>query len=241
MAKDKLKCMIVDDEPLAVRLLTGFVERTPFLELHSSHLDPQEALSALEENGRDVDLIFLDINMPEISGLDLARFVQPPTLVVFTTAFRDYAYESYAVHAFDYLLKPIDYPRFLATSTRALEHAPSLAEPASPAPQASAGQDYMFVKCDYKMVRVDFDSILYIKALKDYVCIYTSERRTSLIALTTMKAMEDKLPSEHFCRVHKSYIVNMRRIDAVERSRITIGDAEIPVSDAYRDSFFSRM
>lgn len=240
--KQTLRCMIVDDEPLAVRLLAGFVERTPFLELHSSYLDPQEALAALDSHSREVDILFLDINMPEISGLDLARFVQPPTLVVFTTAFRDYAYESYAVHAFDYLLKPIDYPRFLATSTRALEHLQSNpAELSSAAAQPAGGQDYMFVKCDYRMVRVDFDTILYIKALRDYVCIYTTERRTSLIALTTMKAMEDRLPAEHFCRVHKSYIVNMRRIDAVERSRITIGDNEIPVSDAYRDNFFSRM
>lgn len=231
--------MIVDDEPLAVRLLAGFVERTPFLELVGSFLNPQEALAALESD--EIDIIFLDINMPELSGLDLARFVAPTTLVVFTTAFRDYAYESYAVHAFDYILKPIDYSRFLDTSRRALERLRPQSTESSAANVAAGGQDYMFVKCDYRMVRVDFNSILYMKALRDYVCIYTTERRASLIALTTMKAMEDRLPAEDFCRVHKSYIVNMRRIDAVERGRITIGDAEIPVSDAYRDNFFSRM
>ncbi len=237
---NRLKCMIVDDEPLAVRLLAGFVERTPFLEVHSTFLDPREALSALDSKECDADIIFLDINMPEISGLDLARFVRPTKLVVFTTAFRDYAFESYAVHAFDYLLKPIDYPRFLATAQRALDHFQSQ-ELASTVPATSAEQDYMFVKCDYKMVRVDFKSILYIKGLRDYVCIYTVDRPSSLIALTTMKAMEDKLPQKDFCRVHKSYIVNMRKIDAVERSRISIGDAEIPVSDAFRENFFSRM
>lgn len=239
--KEILKCMIVDDEPLALRLLSGFVNRTPFLKVHSTFLDPREALIALDSKDCDADIIFLDINMPEISGLDLARFVQPPKLVVFTTAFRDYAFESYAVHAFDYLLKPIDYPRFLATSQRALESFQTQESTSAPSATIESEQDYMFVKCDYKMVRVDFKSILYIKGLRDYVCVHTIDRPTSLIALTTMKAIEDKLPTKDFCRVHKSYIVNMRKIDAVERSRIYIGNNEIPVSDAYRENFFSRM
>lgn len=235
--KETLKCMIVDDEPLAVRLLESFVERTPFLELHSSWLSPAEALEAL---GPDVDIVFLDVNMPGISGLDLARFVQPPTLVVFTTAFRDYAFDSYSVHAFDYILKPIDYQRFLSSAQRALDHF-NADRPASEADQRVPAEnpDYMFVKCDYRMVRVDFDSILYIKAMKDYVCIYTVGRKAAVIALATMKALEEKLPRDRFCRVHKSYIVNMRRIDSVERSRIAIADELIPVSDAYRDRFLS--
>lgn len=229
--KKTLSCMIVDDEPLAVRLLESFVERTPFLCLHSSFLSPEEALQHLSP---DVDMIFLDVNMPGLSGIDLARFVQPPTRVVFTTAFRDYAFESYSVHAFDYLLKPIDYQRFLSTAQRALDAVGSAAA-------ADDRTDYMFVKCDYRMVRVDFRHILYIKALKDYVCIYTDERKAAIIALITMKALEARLPAGEFCRVHKSYIVNMRRIDSVERSRISVANETIPVSDAYRDRFLSML
>lgn len=230
--------MIVDDEPLAVRLIESFVARTPFLSLLSSHISPEEAVASLA-SGPQPDLLFLDINMPGLTGLELARFAREPTLVVFTTAFRDYAFDSYAVHAFDYILKPIDFPHFLAAARRALEHFNRQPEQTSPPAQREETQDYMFVKCDYRMVRVDFDTILYIKALKDYASIWVEGRPRPVVALATMKSLEEKLPSERFCRVHKSYIVNMRRIDAVERQRIVIGGEMIPVSDAYRERFAS--
>lgn len=235
--KEQLTCMIVDDEPLAVRLLESFVARTPFLRLLSSHISPEEALAALASSSQP-DIIFLDINMPGLTGLELARLVKEPTLVVFTTAFRDYAFESYAVHAFDYLLKPIDFPRFLGASQRALEHFNRQPEQQT-VQNKEESQEYMFVKCDYRMVRVDFDDILYVKALKDYVGIRLFDKKCPVIALATMKSLEERLPSDRFCRVHKSYIVNMRKIDAVERQRISIAGELIPVSDAYREAFTS--
>lgn len=233
--KEQLTCMIVDDEPLAVRLLENFVARTPFLRLLSSHILPEEALAALASSSQP-DIIFLDINMPGLTGLELARLVKEPTLVVFTTAFRDYAFESYAVHAFDYLLKPIDFPRFLGAAQRALEHFNRQPEQQT-VQNKEESQEYMFVKCDYRMVRVDFDDILYVKALKDYVGIRLFDKKCPVIALATMKSLEERLPSDRFCRVHKSYIVNMRKIDAVERQRISIAGELIPVSDAYREAF----
>lgn len=233
--KEQLTCMIVDDEPLAVRLLESFVARTPFLRLLSSHISPEEALAALASSSQP-DIIFLDINMPGLTGLELARLVKEPTLVVFTTAFRDYAFESYAVHAFDYLLKPIDFPRFLGAAQRALEHFNRQPEQQT-VQNKEESQEYMFVKCDYRMVRVDFDDILYVKALKDYVSIRLFDKKCPVIALATMKSLEERLPSDRFCRVHKSYIVNMRKIDAVERQRISIAGELIPVSDAYREAF----
>lgn len=232
----KLRCVMVDDEPLALALIKGYVERTPFMECAGAYLSAEEAASAFDSS---IDVVFLDINMPGLTGLDLARVVPSSALVIFTTAHREYALDSYEVHAFDYLLKPLSYPRFLESAVRVRDiRNKDAAEAVSEASVSGGQNDYIFVKCDYRMVRVDTDKILYIKGLKDYVCIYTTESDRALIALTTMKAIEDKLPASKFCRVHRSYIVNIGRIDSVERGRISIGKENIVVSDGYRKQFF---
>lgn len=223
----KLRCIIVDDEPLAVKLLEGFTARTPFLELVGSFLSATEAVAALAQ---DIDIIFLDINMPELNGLELASLVSPSTHIIFTTAYREYALESYAVHAADYLLKPLSYPRFLSAVTRLIRE------------QESAGEeerDYIFVKSDGRMVRVDLPRILYVKGLKDYVCIYTEGARSPLVALTTLKAIEERLPASRFCRVHKSFIVNVAHVAALDKGKVMIGNEAISLTDAYRERFLS--
>lgn len=233
-----INCIAVDDEPLALRLISAFVERTPFLALQGAYISATEALAAVN---KDTGVVFLDISMPELTGLELARMLPPHVKVVFTTAYAEYAVESYSVHAADYLLKPLSYPRFLETATRLrdLLCAAVPAEKSGEVVHAVDTADYIFVKCDYRLVRIDLCDILYLKGQKDYVGVYLRGRKTPVIVTSTMKAMEEKLPVSRFCRVHKSYIVAMNAVEAVERSRIIIDGEVIPVSDAYRIRFFS--
>lgn len=230
-----IKCIAVDDEPLALKLISSFVERTPFLELQGAFLTAAEALAAVTP---DTGIMFLDINMPEVTGMELAHMLPPNVKVVFTTAYREYAVESYSVHAADYLLKPLSYTRFLECTTT-LRDSRDLLASSHVAEESADCPDYIFVKSDYRLVRIDLANILYLKGLKDYVSIYVRGRLTPIIATTTMKAMEEKLLPPEFCRVHKSYIVALRAVEAVERSRIAIGSEMIPVSEAYKARFFS--
>lgn len=239
MADMTLTCMVVDDEPLAVKLLASFVERTPFLRLVGAYLDPLEAVAALTPQ---VDLLFLDIQMPGLTGMELSKLVQPPTRVIFTTAFKEYAYDSYEVRALDYLLKPITYQAFLKAAT----HARNVLDRPAPAAEGDAGgaaspSSYLFVKNDSKLVRVDFDRILFVSGLKDYVRFHLADTPRPLIALSTMKSVEDRLPADRFCRVHRSYIVALDKIESVEHNRIRIGDELIPVAPAYQEVFMKKI
>lgn len=239
MADMTLTCMVVDDEPLAVKLLAGFVERTPFLRLVGAYLDPLEAVAALTPQ---VDLLFLDIQMPGLTGMELSKLVQPPTRVIFTTAFKEYAYDSYEVRALDYLLKPITYQAFLKAATHARNVLDRPAPPAEgDAVQAASPSSYLFVKNDSRLVRVDFDRILFVSGLKDYVRFHLVDTPRPLIALSTMKSVEDRLPADRFCRVHRSYIVALDKIESVEHNRIRIGDELIPVAPAYQDVFMKKI
>ena len=229
MADMILTCMVVDDEPLAVKLLASFVERTPFLRLVGAYLDPLEAVAALTPQ---VDLLFLDIQMPGLTGMELSKLVQPPTRVIFTTAFKEYAYDSYEVRALDYLLKPITYQAFLKAAT----HARNVLDRPAPAAEGDAGgaaspSSYLFVKNDSKLVRVDFDRILFVSGLKDYVRFHLADTPRPLIALSTMKSVEDRLPADRFCRVHRSYIVALDKIESVL----------IPVAPAYQEVFMKKI
>lgn len=244
----KLNCVIVDDEPLAIKLMKSFVERTPFLDLKGTFLNPMDALAFIDDN---INLVFMDINMPGITGLELSKLIRPKTKIIFTTAYKEYAFESYEVQAIDYLLKPISYPKFLSAVTRAKEYfeqieaakaAPTApAAPASTEAAADPNAEYIFVKCEFKQVRVDLNQILFISGLKDYVRIHLKNQARPLIALTTMKGLEEKLPANRFCRVHRSYIVAMDKIESVERNVITIAGEAIPVSEANQDKFYSLM
>ena len=232
-----LKCMVVDDEPLAVKMLENFISRTAFLELEASFTDPVAALEAIRE--RRPQLVFLDIQMPDLNGMELSRMVPEGTRVVFTTAFKDYAFDSYEVSALDFLLKPIRYQKFLEAAEKArqwfslVEGAEAAAGTAGAAPQ----QDSIFVKSDGQLRKVAFSDIRYVEGMKDYVLLHLCSEKRPLVTHITMKAVEDLLP-DSFMRVHRSYIVALDKIDSVGGSYdISVGDTFIHVSDAYRASF----
>lgn len=222
----KIKCITVDDEPHALGLVTGYVEKTPFLELAGSFGNGLEALAWMEDHA--VDLVFLDIDMPDLTGLELSRMLPEGTRVIFTTAYDRYAVESYRVDALDYLLKPFNYSEFLAAAKKGL----GAFEGRGGAQETG---DFIFVKSDYKLKKIQFSDIRYVEGLKDYVKIFAGAK--PVLSLMNLKAMEEILPKERFLRVHRSYIVNLEKVALVERSRIVMGEVVIPVGDQYKEAF----
>lgn len=236
----KIKCAIIDDEPLARGLLENYVQKTSFLELHASYASAVEAVSGLNES--PADLLLLDIQMPELNGLEFSKLVPKETRIIFTTAFDQYAIDGYKVNALDYLLKPISYADFLAAAQKAQEWfsmaqaAESGSEAASPARQEDeAPTDSLFVKSDYKLIRVRFNDILYVEGLKDYVKIYLESAPKPLLSLSSMHSLESHLPQDTFLRIHRSFIVNMEKVCVLERGQIVFGEKRIPVSDSYKE------
>lgn len=223
-----LTCIIIDDEPLAVKLLESFVTRTPDLKLLGSYTDSVEAINVIRE--QKPQLLFLDIQMPDLNGMELAHMLPEGTKVIFTTAFREYAYESYEVSALDFLLKPIRYNMFITAVEKAREWFGN---------QESAKQiNTVFLKVDGEYRQVPLDKILYVCGMKDYVMFYVEGERKPLITHLTMKSVEEMLPADRFLRVHRSYIVALDKIRSVDRNDcIYIGDEVIRVTDAFKDSF----
>ena len=222
-----LSCMIVDDEPLAVKLLESFVAKTPELELLGSFTDSVEAINAIKE--QQPNLLFLDIQMPDLNGMELAHMLPAATKVIFTTAFKEYAFESYEVSALDFLLKPIRYNKFLAAIDKAKTFY---------APRERVENTTIFLKVDGEYRQVALDKILYVSGMKDYVMFYLEGERKALITHLTMKAVEEMLPAQQFMRVHRSYIVALDKIRSVDRNDcIYIGDEIIRVTDAFKETF----
>ena len=229
----RLTCAIIDDEPLAVSLLESYVLKTPFLDLQGTYNSALDALSDLRD--RPVDLLFLDIQMSELSGLEFSRILNADTRVIFTTAFDQYAVDSYRVNALDYLLKPISYPDFLASANKALRWYELLRKPVSSAEKG--GMESIFVKSEYKLLQIELRKILYIEGLKDYVKIFVEDEPRPVLSLMSMKSLEDMLPSDRFVRVHRSFIVQPEKIKVIERNRIVFGKEYIPISDNYKQHF----
>lgn len=223
-----LKCAIIDDEPLAAGLLKSYAEKTNFLELTGTYGSAVEAMKELRAN--PPHLIFLDIQMPELSGIEFAKILPPETKIVFTTAFQQYAAESYKVNALDYLLKPIGYEDFLRVSNKALDSVFTRLKR-----EAYARDRFMFVKSDYKLQRVDLDDILYIEGFKDYIRI-TLKDGTQIPSLMNMRKLDDYLPHPEFMRTHRSYIVHMTKVEGVDRFRIVLNNEYIPISDSYKEA-----
>ena len=223
-----LRCAIIDDEPLAAELLAGYAERTPGLRLTGVYGSAVAAMKDLRQS--PVDLLFLDIQMPELSGLEFARLLPTETRVVFTTAFDRYAVDGYKVNAAGYLLKPVSYEQFAATVATVAE---SVA--AGRRRSAAARDGFVYVKSEYNLVRVDLADISHIEGVKDYVKIYLGGRRRALMSLMSMKTLEDSLPRGQFIRVHRSFIVNMAKVTMIDRGRIVVGEDYIPVSESYKD------
>lgn len=236
----KLTCALIDDEPLAVELLEGYARKTPFLELRGSFGSGVAAFDALRE--APVNLLFCDIQMPGLNGMELSRMLPEETRVIFTTAFSRYAVEGFRVRALDYLLKPISYNDFLAAAQKALawfelkrradrtpEEAPRKAEPE---------RQSLFVKTEYRLQRIDLDRIRYIEGLKDYVKIHVEGEPHPILSLLSLKTLEEQLPSDRFIRVHRSYIVQPSKIRTIERNRIVFGSERIPISENCRQAFY---
>ena len=239
--------MAVDDEPLALGLVCSFIERTPFLRLVGRHESAVAALRSLHERP-DAQLLFLDIKMPDLSGLELARVLRQGPRVIFTTAFNQYALEGFRVDALDYLLKPFNYEEFLRAALKArsyfeLKQASEAPPVAAPAPAAVAEEDHIYLKVEYQLVRVALADIVYVEGLKDYVKVHLASATRPLLSLTSLRSMEEKLPAGKFMRSHRSYIVGLNHIQAVGRGTVQIQGETLPVSDGYRetfDQFFSR-
>lgn len=223
-----LRCAIVDDEPLALNLLESYVLKTPFLELAGKYSSAVQAMKDLPD--KHVDLLFLDIQMPELNGLEYSKMVDFHTRIVFTTAFDQYAIDGYKVNALDYLLKPISYVDFLQAANKAVQWFGLLQQPKEVI-------ESIFVKSDYKLVQVELKNILYIEGLKDYVKIYEENTPKPILSLMSMKAMEESLPASRFMRVHRSYIVQKDKIRIIDRGRIVFGKSYIPISDSYKQVF----
>ena len=225
-----MTCAIIDDEPLAAELLASYAQKTTFLELVGTYNSAIEAMKVIRTT--PVDLLFLDIQMPELSDLEFATILSPKTMIVFTTAFDRYAVESYKVNAIDYLLKPIAYDAFLHSANKALQ----MLETRSTQKSVKSEERFFYVKSEYKLIRILIDDILYIEGQKDYVKIRLAAPQKSVNCLMNMKALEDYLPQQDFMRVHRSYIVNLKRVEAIDRLRVVIGDTFIPISDTYKDA-----
>ena len=229
-----IKCAIVDDEPLAVELLASYVKKIPFLELCGKYNNATDALHGIGE--QPVDLLFLDIQMPELNGLELSKMVPENTRIVFTTAFNQYAVDGFRVNALDYLLKPISYADFLEACNKALRWF-QLTQQSEQQPAAVEEPRSIFVKSEYKLLQINLDDIRYIEGLKDYVKIYTEQSPHPILSLMNMKAIEQMLPASRFIRVHRSFIVQKSKIREIERNRIVFGDVYIPIGDSYKQAF----
>ena len=222
-----INCAIIDDEPLAAGLLESYVAKTPYLNLTGTYNSAITAMRDLRDN--PVPLLFLDIQMPELSGVEFAKILPKDTKIIFTTAFPQYALEGYKVNALDYLLKPISYEDFLRATEKAQDWFNILQKR-----EAYNDDRIMFIKSEYKLLRVNLDDILYVEGLKDYVriCLKNGEK---IMSLMSMKKLEDYLPRPEFLRTHLSYIVHMPEVRSIDRFRIVFGDIFIPISDNYKE------
>jgi DNA-binding LytR/AlgR family response regulator len=227
-----IRCFAIDDEPLALRQIADYIKKTPFLELAGQYESALQAIAALENS--TVDLMFVDINMPDLNGMDFVKTLDNPPKIVFVTAYSEYALEGFRVDAIDYLLKPISYVDFLKSANKVkswfdIHHLKT--------DEIRSNKDFLFIKSDYKLLRINFDDIKYIEGMSEYIRIHLTNSKP-VMTLLSMKSVEESLPSDRFMRVHRSYIVNLTKISVVERNRIIFdGNVYIPVSDQYKSNF----
>ncbi len=244
-----MRCIAIDDEPFALELIADDIRKIPFLELMGQFNNPLDAYDLIRRG--QVDLIFLDIQMPTLTGLQFLRTLTNPPMVVLTTAYEEYALDGYTFDVVDYLLKPIPFERFLKAVSKAYDlfllrqgrATQGVAEPVDDAPAEpveavpSPEQTFFFVFSEYQEIRIFYNDVLYVEGLKDYVKIYTTQQTRPILSRLTLKAIEAKLPEKLFCRVHKSFIVALPKITAFQRTRLFIGNQEIPVGSSYVDEF----
>jgi DNA-binding LytR/AlgR family response regulator len=231
---NKIACIAIDDEPIALGIVVSHIKKIPYLELLAAFDNPIDAAEYIQEH--KVQLIFLDINMPDLSGVDFARALDKNSKVIFTTAYDKYAVEGFQLHALDYLLKPISYAVFANSVKHAKEYFDLLESKQAELP-INSNENYLFVKADYQIHRIEFDDILYFEGLKDYIKIYRVGSSKAIVFHSTMISLEEKLPLDRFMRVHRSFIVSLSKIKTIERDRIIFGDKRIPISKQYKAGF----
>lgn len=228
----KINCLIVDDEPLALGLVESYVQRTPFLELRGKCLSAVDAINIL--GSEKIDLIFLDIQMPDMNGIELSKTLQPGTRVIFTTAFKDYAFEGFKVNAVDYLLKPFNYAEFLKAANKAADFINSA--PGEPVKKGYS-DNFIFVKSEYRQLKINLDEVYYFEGLKDYIKIWISSQPKPILTLMSLKTIEQELPEDRFMRVHRSFIIALDKIESIERSQIIINKERITIAEQYKPRF----
>lgn len=228
-----MRCIIVDDEPLAHEILSDYILKTGNLQLVATYTNPIEAFASIDTD--QIELIFLDVQMPELTGIQFLKLLGNKCKVILTTAYTDYAYDGFEHNVIDYLLKPISFDRF----NRAIQKISSDDTEQKYLHQIDENKEQVFIKTEHKIVRVNLGDILYVEGLKDYISIYTKDER--ILTLMNMKKMEEILPSKRFMRVHKSYIVSFEKIDSIEKNRIYIQSNGIPIGDTYKDEFYIRL
>lgn len=235
-----MKCVIIDDEPLAVDLLVEFVGRIDSLELVTTFTNAIDAISII--NHSEIDLIFLDIEMPHFSGIDFINAIEKKPLIIFTTAYSNYAVEGFNLGAVDYLVKPIPFNRFLKAVMRAQQiFVPkSLPTPNQTVNTPEIEHDFMFVRAEYENVKLNFSDILFIEGLKDYVKIYTTDNKYTLTLISLIK-LENLLSSKGFSRIHRSYIINIKHVKSIQKNKVLIAEKRIPISESYKTAFFEKI
>ncbi len=231
----KISCLVIDDEPVARKGLALYVEQTPFLELVGTCKSALEATAIVHE--QEVDLLFLDIQMPELSGIDFMKSLDQPPAVIFTTAYRDYAIEGFELNALDYLVKPISFQRFLKAANKAQSHFEMLRQQSPVA--TSTKDDYFFIKSDGQFIRIKLEDVLYFESEKDYVFIYTRQKR--YLTLLSLKQLEKELPEDRFLRVHRSFIISLDKVELMEGNQVLIADRKIPVSRTLHETIYNRL
>jgi len=229
-----IKCVIIDDEPLAREGIASYVREIDFLHLVATCVNPLELVTLSDEH--TIDLIFLDVQMPKMNGIDFLKIVQKPPMVIITTAFPSYALEGFQLNVLDYLLKPITFDRFFKAANKAKDYHQLVTKAADPAPSTA---DYFFIKCGNKYEKIHFDDILYVEGMQNYVTIYT--RKGKYITLLYLKNLEQNLDNKSFIRVHKSYIVSINKIEGIEGNEIFIQSHRIPISRNYREQVISQV
>ena len=222
----------IDDEPLALQLIVDYIQKTPDLILAGQFENPLEAAQYISKN--PIDIVFTDIQMPGLNGIEFTRSMVNGTVVIFTTAFAKYAIEGFKLDIADYLLKPFTYEEFLTSVHKAERMIRSITKPAD---DVLSNNEFLFLKSEYKIKRINFQNILYIEGLKEYVKVYTMHSDNPILSLSSLKILEIKLPADKFMRVHRSFIVNLEKIETIDRSRIVFGKKFIPIGDQYKDKF----
>lgn len=225
-----LNCLLIDDEPLALQILGDFVNKTPYLKLVGKFEDPLQSLSLFES--QKIDLLFLDIKMPDISGIDFYRSLVNKPEVIFTTAYSEYAIDGFELKAMDYLVKPISFEKFITACNRVKDFIEIKN-------QKDKGKEFFFINVSHKMHKIFYDDILYLEGYKDYTKVHLISSHNPLLILHNLKYFEDLLDKNQFIRIHRSYMVSLRKINTASRKSVTINNNSLPVSDNYRDSFFS--